>query len=98
MNITLQSKADGGHIIAYIINANNVTILKVTDNQSKSCQLVPGKKYRFEWHVWGSREGKYELDAVLEPANENFPDFHWEKSYPSAHEDMGGFYFNTTEL
>ena len=94
MKITISTTAKDGHLICYLINSNNITILSLKDIDSKNCMLVPGKTYRFEWHVWSPTNAEYKINADVSPANSGFPDLNWEKKYVESHQDMGGFYFS----
>ena len=94
MQLSIQTKTDGGHIIVYIINSNGVKLVTVRDEGEGSCDLVPGFTYRFEFHVWGAQSADYLIKAKIAPPNPNFEDFNWERHYDGPHQDMGGFYFS----
>jgi hypothetical protein len=93
MEIKIETKAKDGHLILYIIDRKENQILVLRDSQKGSCMLVPGKTYRFEWHVWSSKAAEYSITAEVNPENEGFPKFDWAQKYDKAGDDMGGFYF-----
>jgi hypothetical protein len=95
MKITISTTSIGGHITCYLIDADDhIIVLSVHDSDTRECELIPGKKYRFEWHVWGITGSEYGITATVDPACIAFPDFNWDKKYDGSHQDMGGFYFS----
>lgn len=93
MNLSIQTAAEGGHVIVYVINSHGVRILSVTENNQGSCTLVPGANYRFEFHVWGADSASYEIHASVNPSSAGFEPFDFQRPYQGPHQDMGGFYF-----
>jgi hypothetical protein len=96
MNIDVQTQANNGHLILYVLDSKNNKLIELRDSTSGSCMLVPGKTYRFEWHVWSSNSADYTIDAKVIPNNNSFPPLHWgppQSSFTGPHQDMGGFYF-----
>lgn len=96
MNINIQTQANNGHLILYILDSKENELIKLRDNDSGGCMLVPGKTYRLEWHVWASEPADYLIDATVTPDNNAFTPFTWsppQSKYLIPHQDMGGFYF-----
>lgn len=94
MNITINTIANGGNLILYVIDSNGIKILQMNDSSTSSIMLVPGYTYRFEWHVWSPNAADYTLQATVLPATPGFPPFTPPTYYyDKAHRDMGGFYF-----
>lgn len=81
MNIYIRTNASNGHLILYLINSNGVKMLSLRDIESNGTMLVPGQTYRFEWHVWSPHSAAYEVEATIEPANEGFQRFTWNRAY-----------------
>ena len=93
MQITITTKVTGGHLIVYIIDKNTTTILTANDNDTQQKSLVPGEKYRLEWHSWGPSDAEYIVNATISPANTGFPDYNLDRKYTGPNTDMGGFTF-----
>ena len=93
MNLSIATTAVGGHMILYVIDGSGATILKLTDFDSGTVILMPGHTYRFEWHVWGTTDADYGIQAIVDPDNPGFSPFNYAKQYTGAHRDMGGFFF-----
>jgi len=93
MKITITILAQNGNLIVYLINSNGTKVLSLHDNETGECLIVPGIKYRFEWHVWSPTNADYSIVANVNPPNQGFPPFNWTKSYPEPHQDMGAFDF-----
>lgn len=72
MKLKIKTTAENGHIRAYLLNSNNVTILSLSDNESKEILLMPGHKYKLEYHIWSPYAAKYTINS--EPALQNYPD------------------------
>jgi hypothetical protein len=96
MNLSVQTTAQGGHLIVYVVNSNNARILTLRDNQQDNVTLAPGFTYRFEFHTWGSEPADYEIHASVNPSNAGFRDFNFARHYDHPDQDMGGFYFTLT--
>ncbi len=93
MKISINTTSSKGHLILFILNSNGIEIIRLRENQNDSIMLTPGQTYRFEWHVWCPEASDYEINAEVIPASNNFLPFHLKRSYPSSHQDFGGFYF-----
>jgi len=93
MDIQIETQAQGGNLIVYVINSNNAKILTVRDNGQGSCNVVPGYNYRIEFHLWGPDSGDYSIQSKVNPANAGFLDLNFQKHYNGPHQDMGGYPF-----
>jgi hypothetical protein len=93
ITITTTTEKEGAHITCYLLNSKHKTILKLKDNDSVSCTLIPVEKYWLEWHVKGENGGIYSIDAIVVPENGGFPPFNWKREYSGSHQDIGSFDF-----
>ncbi len=96
MTIHITTQATNGHLILYLMDSKENDIINIRDTGNGSTMLVPGKTYRFEWHVWSATSATYKIQATVSPENPNFPPFDWvppDSDYTSSHQDMGGFFF-----
>jgi len=93
MKIDIQTTANNGQMVLFVINNNGATILTLNGNTKGSCLLVPGFKYRLEWHTWSPEAADYTISATVTPNNSGFPPFNLTKSYQGPSSDMGGFFF-----
>jgi hypothetical protein len=96
MTITVQTQANNGHLILYLLDSKENELLKLRDNNSGTTMLVPGKTYRFEWHVWSATSANYSINADTDPSIPGYFPLQWtppQSSYNGPHQDMGGFYF-----
>jgi|GEM_PF-1821376 len=96
MDIHISTQAKGGQLICYVINSNNIPILKLRDSFTAECVLVPGATYRLEWHTWSAGAAEYKIKARVSPKNDGFPAFNYHKEHAGAHTNMGGFYFTVS--
>ncbi|HTF17807.1 MAG TPA: hypothetical protein VK658_07030 [Chryseolinea sp.] len=93
MTIDINTTATNGHLLVYVLNSNGGQMLTIRDSGSGSCMLVPGKKYRFEWHTWSATPAEYAIDASVNPSSPGFPPLHFDVRYATADEDFGTFEF-----
>jgi hypothetical protein len=69
---TAETSVNNGDLILRLTNTDNIVILTLKDNDSKTINLLPGK-YWIEWWFWSGQAAEYTIQVDSDPSVSPLP-------------------------